>query len=194
MIRLRLARHFGTTLLVTFVSAAGCGAPLSLSALTHTGETKDTRLAEGRAEAVDIQDIKLPVLLERIANQQGKVVVVDTWASWCVPCKREFPHLVELARRHPAGEVACMSVSIDKSDGSHAALAFLKKMDAQISNYRVEEGDAWLEKWGIRSIPVVLVFGRDGKLARKFDKDNFEHPFTYDDVGRLVDQLLESPQ
>src|SRR5262249_25378624 len=60
-----------------------------------------------------------------IKKQKGKVVVVDLWATWCVPCKREFPGLVALHGKYAAQGVACISLSLDDPDDKDKAKKFL---------------------------------------------------------------------
>ncbi len=122
---------------------------------------------------------------------QGKVVVIDFWATWCLPCKKEFPGLVELHRKYAADGVACMSVSIDDAEDQEAALKFLKSKGATFANFLVaEENSQWKKKWAIGGVPVVFVYGRDGKLAKRFDNSNPDSQFTYNDVTKFVEGLL----
>ncbi len=129
-----------------------------------------------------------------IGDYKGKIVVVDIWATWCIPCKKEFPHLVELHKKHAGDGVACMSIAMDIEKQHENALKFLKEKGAEFANFRMdrdeEATDKWQERYKMQAIPVVLVFGRDGKLAKKFEGDS-EHKFSYDDVNKLVDELLK---
>lgn len=126
-----------------------------------------------------------------LAAQRGKIVVVDTWATWCAPCVEEFPQLVALHGKHAKDGVTCMSVSVDELEQKGEALAFLQKHDAAFANYIIDDkGEAWWDKWEIKAIPIVLVFGRDGKLVKKFDKDDPDNQFTYADVEKLVGELV----
>jgi thiol-disulfide isomerase/thioredoxin len=131
-----------------------------------------------------------------IKMQRGKIVVVDIWATWCVPCKKEFPHLVELHQKRAKDGVVCMSVAWDSADDRDKALEFLQQRGATFPNFLLNKDDKdgtqkWLDAYDIGPIPVVLVFGRDGKLAKKFDREDPDHPFTYADVNKLVEELLK---
>jgi thiol-disulfide isomerase/thioredoxin len=160
--------------------------------------TSATAANGSAAPAADVQLEKVSCEQwdKAFAAQKGKIVVVDTWATWCVPCVEEFPHLVELHGKHAKDGVVCMSVSVDEPEPEKytAALDFLKSKKATFANYLIQdEGEAWWDKWEIKAIPVVLVFGRDGKLVKKFDKDDPDNQFTYDDVEKLVAELLAKP-
>ncbi len=57
--------------------------------------------------------IDLAGLNERLAAERGRVVVINFWATWCEPCREEFPHLIRLYERHSRRGLNLLSVSID---------------------------------------------------------------------------------
>src|SRR5262249_16172343 len=123
--------------------------------------------------------------------QKGNIVVMDVWATWCLSCKKEFPHLVELHQKLNKEGVVCMSVSVDDEKDKAAALAFLQSQKAVFPTFLLnQEPTSSPERWNIKGIPVVYVYGRDGKMVRKFDNDDPDNQFTYEDVTKLVNQLL----
>lgn len=137
-----------------------------------------------------------------VAAQRGKVVVLDLWSSWCVPCQREFPHLVALHRDYP-GRVACVSVNIDYTGTKDRppdsfrdkVYGFLSKQDATFQNVICSDPDLEvLAKLKLAAIPAVLIYDRAGQLQKRFDNDDQqygEQGFTYrEHVLPLVDKLL----
>jgi hypothetical protein len=93
--------------------------------------------------------------------------------------------------RYAKDGLVCMSVTVDELARKDAALAFLQKQKATFSNYLLDEEPAvWSEKWSITAPPAVFVFDRDGKRAAKFDTSDSDKPLSYDDVEKLVKQLL----
>src|SRR4051812_28226046 len=106
-------------------------------------------------KGVTLKAVSAGQLSEAIASHKGKVVVVDLWASFCPPCRREFPHLVEMHRGYAPDGLVCLSVSLDNEDDAGKALDFLKKQQATFVNYRLddESGD-WLRGVGSKTIPV----------------------------------------
>lgn len=116
-----------------------------------------------------------------IAKHQGKVVVLDLWSTYCEPCVKEFPHLVSLQHAHP-DDVVCISLNCNyigtgkPEEEKPAVLEFLTKKQAEIINLISRDTDEDLyKKLGIASIPVVQVYGRDGKLAKQFDNEKEEY-------------------
>src|SRR5690348_1583701 len=72
-------------------------------------------------KAVNIEVLKVDDIVGRIDKEKGKVVVLDTWATWCIPCREEFPGLVDLHERYAKDGVVCMSVTIDEVGKKDAA-------------------------------------------------------------------------
>jgi thiol-disulfide isomerase/thioredoxin len=159
---------------------------------TTTPETK-TPAAPLSAPATEValRVVKFSQLEEAIRQQAGKIVVLDLWATWCVPCKQEFPGLVELHHRHGKDGVVCMSLTLDEPESKAAALKFLTEKGATIPNFLIEDEESkWQDKWQIGAIPVVFVYGRDGQVAKRFDYSNPDQQFTYGDVEKFVAELL----
>ncbi|HTU19700.1 MAG TPA: TlpA disulfide reductase family protein, partial [Gemmataceae bacterium] len=75
-----------------------------------------TVLAEPTADKIAARPITYADLGKLVRSQRGKVIVVDFWSLDCIPCMREFPHLVELHKKYSAQGLAAMSVSLDNGD------------------------------------------------------------------------------
>ena len=177
------------TLLATWpTSLSGCGsAPSEANVVSVAGSS----VANTSHAPVQLELVTCAQWDEALATQQGKIVVVDTWATWCLPCKEEFPQLVALNAKFARRGVVCMSISLDGPDDRTATLDFLKQHQAAFSNYLIQDKEnAWLDKWNIKGIPIVLVFNRDGSLAKKFDKDDPDNQFTYADVEKLIAEMV----
>lgn len=163
---------------------------LSLLQGPANASTVSTSTAETAAEeAVELKPVKLRALEKAIASQPGKLVMVDFWATYCIPCKKGFPHLVQMHKDHAKDGLVTMSVTVDDIKDSDRALAFLKGQQATFANFLLdEETETWQEHWKFTSIPAVMLF-KDGKKLRQFDYDSPEQ-FTYDDVEKTVVKLL----
>lgn len=152
--------------------------------------------AHGGDEAkIDMVGIKLKDLLKQLEGQKGKVVVLDLWGFFCGPCKEEFPNLVRLHHTYAGKGVACMSLSLDFNDTLRKkALGFLREKKAVFKNYCLEEDlEVAGKHWDFEAIPVVVVYGRDGKIAKVFkNDDSSKAPFSYKEVEESVKKLIES--
>jgi thiol-disulfide isomerase/thioredoxin len=140
--------------------------------------------------AVAVKVVKYDGLVDLLKQNRGKVVVVDFWADYCVPCKREFPNLVALHAKHSKGGLVAVSVSLDdlSEDGAKdKVVKFLEKQTATMTNLILDEKpDVWQAKLKIDGPPLVMVFNKKGELEQKFvDKD-----VDYAVIGKLVAELL----
>jgi len=146
------------------------------------------------APNVQLQSVKYGELTEAVRSQKGKVLVVDVWADFCVPCKEEFPNLVRMHKKYAERGLSCFSVTVDPPNNPNAkakALTFLEKQQATFANFFLDEPEGvWQNRWDINGPPCIFVFDRQGKRAGKFAV-NPDKPFTYADVEKLVVELLE---
>jgi thiol-disulfide isomerase/thioredoxin len=142
---------------------------------------------------VDLKDVSYAELGSAIRDLRGRIVVVDFWADYCIPCKHAFPHLVELQQKYGDRGVICLSVSVDVPEKRESALAFLKAQGATFPNFRLNEPvEVWEKRLTIKGLPAVFVFDRDGSRVGKFDSNEPNKSFTHTHVEFLVRELLES--
>ena len=99
------------------------------------------------------------------AALSGKVVVVNFWATWCVPCIQEIPSFNKLHKDFAAQGVAVLGISMD--DEAARVQPFLKKHPM---DYPVGVGSETLSKqYNLDLLPVTLVFDRTGKQVKRFE-------------------------
>jgi thiol:disulfide interchange protein len=112
----------------------------------------------------------------------GKVLVVNFWATWCVPCRKEIPSFNQMNRELGPKGVAVIGVSLD-DDGAEVVKPFLAKNPME---YLVALGsDAAKDKYQIGPLPTTIVMDRTGKIVQKFE--GFTHP---EDIQKAVKQAL----
>ena len=172
----------------------------SLSSEPTSSISEPTATTKSEAKSDVPLDIKSwEETLALVAKHKGKVVVLDLWSTSCDPCKKEFPHLVEMHNKH-GDKVVCMSASCDyvgikgKPPESYKpqVLEFLTEQKATFQNILLNvESDVLFEKIELASIPAVYVFGTEGKQVKRFDNDAGGAEFTYEkEVVPFVEKLL----
>jgi thiol-disulfide isomerase/thioredoxin len=124
------------------------GAPPELRAIY----AQRNRLVGGGAEAFRRQ----------LAALRGHPVVVNKWASWCGPCRFEFPFFQRLARKY-AGKVAFLAVDSRDNDGD--ARKFLEKFPVPYPSFSDPKGEIANVFRGDRVSPTTAFYDRDGKLV-----------------------------
>ena len=107
--------------------------------------------------------IALPDLGGKAVNLQqfkGRPVVVNLWATWCPPCRREMPALEQAAREHP--DVAF--VFANQAESPATVRRFLKTEDLELEHVLLDADSAIAGHFQARALPTTLIFGPDGEL------------------------------
>jgi peroxiredoxin len=99
----------------------------------------------------------------------GRWVLIDFWASWCVPCREENPNLVNAFNAHKEKNFTILSVSLDKPDGRAAWLAAIRKDGLgwnHVSDLKYWENAA-AKQYGVRSVPANFLISPQGIIVAK---------------------------
>jgi cytochrome c biogenesis protein CcmG/thiol:disulfide interchange protein DsbE len=99
-----------------------------------------------------------------LANYQGKVLILDFFASWCQPCKRSIPHLMELNRKYGKRGLQILGLSLDEEKDDLVDFITPLKL-----NYPAALADEDLQiEYGLRSIPTLFIISKKGIIADKY--------------------------
>jgi len=110
-----------------------------------------------------------------LADFKGKVIILDFWATWCPPCKREIPDFIALQAKYGAKGLQVVGVAV--SDQEPAVRQFAKDNGM---NYPVVFGTPQVasQYGGVESIPTTFIIDREGKIRETFvgyrSADTFE--------------------
>ena len=94
---------------------------------------------------------------------KGKPVVADFWASWCGPCRREIPYLIDVYRKYGDKVVVLGIATWDEPADTEQAIAEMQIPYPQIINAQKAGSDAY----DIKGIPEIILFSADGKVLRR---------------------------
>ena len=146
--------------LLMVLVAASCSQPadlgplvqsMGLAPLKETSAAPPVVLNNLQGEGVDL------------ASLRGKVVVLNFWATWCGPCKAEWPSLVAL-QASLATENDIVFLSVDLSESQDVVKAYLKDNPANFPVLLDTDGVTG-NRWGIQSIPTTVVIDKAGRLV-----------------------------
>lgn len=124
------------------------------------------------------------------AQYRGRVLLVNFWATWCEPCREEFPALVELYKAYHTQGLSVVEISMDEPESVPAIEQFLRSQGAEFGSYRhnfhdfVALVDSINPSWG-GGIPASFLYDQQGKLMH-----SWEGATRFEEFERAVRPLL----
>jgi cytochrome c biogenesis protein CcmG/thiol:disulfide interchange protein DsbE len=131
------------------------GAPTPDRPLPYRTVQPGTRAAPLRLTGLDGRPVDL-------AAYRGRPVVVNFWASWCEPCKRELPLLAEARARHAGDGLVVLGVAVRDEAGSARAMAARYRVDWPLA---LDADDRVAGAWQVAIVPQTFFIRRDGTVA-----------------------------
>ena len=155
------------------VGVAGCGGG---------GEPEAQAAALGSAPLVDRTTAQFE---EDLAALSGQVVVVNFWASWCEPCKREMPALQRVHEEYAEQPVTV--IGVDSSDVRSDAEAFLDSAGVTFPTVYDPEGTQGgiASRWQVAALPQTWFLAKDGTRSSRYASEIDE-----DELRTRIEQLL----
>jgi cytochrome c biogenesis protein CcmG, thiol:disulfide interchange protein DsbE len=129
----------------------GCGSE-EKSNPAPAAQSRSARLLDGGRDAFQAY----------VEKQKGRPVVVNKWASWCGPCRAEFPFFGRQAKRLD-GEVAF--VGVNSSDNDSDATKFLSEYPVPFPSFKDPDLEVAASFNGVQAFPTTAYYDRKGKLA-----------------------------
>lgn len=163
-------------LLAWGVSQSG-GRPGGLAINTELGEVK---IQQEAARPFDLELFAGGTLT--LDQLDGKIVMVDFWASWCPPCRQEAPALAQVYREYQAKGVEF--VGIDIWDRAEDAIKYVDRYGITYPNGLDDKGTIAID-YGVRGIPEKFFIDRNGVLVQKF-----VGPMDEAELKQVLDEML----
>jgi len=141
---------------------------------------------------VEFKETTVAELEKLIADNKGKVVLIDAWFLGCAPCVKKFPNLVDLHVKFAKEGLVCISLNVypEEIKEKNKVLEFLKKQGADFPNLIFKDDDKkvddWQEKYDAVSTPAYVLFDRKGE--RKIISEKAKPQ----EVEEIVKKLLEA--
>jgi len=157
-------------LALVFVVAGILSGPASLYAAPRSGQAAPNfKVSTTSGQQVSLE------------SYRGHVLVLDFFATWCQPCRASIPHLVEMNRKYGKQGLQVLGMSADE-DGEKDVKAYADKN--RITYPVALAGESTLADFGVRSVPVMFVIDKKGRVAEVF------RGFT-DEVASSSEQLVK---
>jgi thiol-disulfide isomerase/thioredoxin len=133
-------------------------------------------------QAEDIPKARHADLIDLVSKSQGKVVIINFWASWCAPCREEIPELKRLRATYGEDQLVMVGVSLDQN-----AFALKKFLSLQEFNYPNYHGQPdVIAAYSIMAIPRTIVYNTSGEKVL-----SHEGYMDGERLNRAVKLLLE---
>jgi peroxiredoxin len=124
-----------------------------------------------------------------LSDQRGKVVLVNVWATWCPPCRREMPSMQRLYEKFKGKNFEILAVSID-SEGRKAVEPFMQKMNLTFPAL-LDPGETIRPLYGITGVPESFIIDQQGILVEKIiGPINWATP----EVFQFIQDLILKPR
>ncbi len=147
---------------------------------------------------VTVAEVSATEFEKAFKSYKGKVVLVDSWATWCAPCIAKFPKHVERHKRYADKGLVCVSLSVDKYGDPEKyeqakVLKFLTEKGATFPNFIVadrkkdEEPFVALLAGDFYAAPYMVMFDRAGKKVWTSDE---KPKLTEEQLDKLIEAEL----
>ena len=154
-----------TTILALLLTA--CGGPDSASTAVSDGGVIQEIPPEERQTLETFAGETLEDGLFDLADHQGKVLLINVWGSWCVPCRTEAPELAKASEEF--NEVQFVGINVRDNDAS--AIAFERSFDITYPSVTTDaSGPAMLSVGRMvprSAVPTTIIVGRDGRVTAR---------------------------
>ena len=119
----------------------------------------------------------------------GKIIYIDIWATWCIPCLKEIPSLKELEKKYEGKDIVFLSISIDSNKDIEKWKKFI--VEKELGGVQLFAGDQTNDlsiAYQIMGIPRFMLFGKDGTILAT----NAPQP-SNPKTTEILDKLLSDP-
>jgi thiol-disulfide isomerase/thioredoxin len=165
---------------------------------TRAEPTNPTIEPQGRVESnsVEVTIVDRAEFDAALVRFKGQVVLLDCWATWCLPCVAQLPHSMELAERLGSQGLRVATLSFDDLSRIDAVSKLLSAKGGGAGTHFICKnggGSKAMEEFEITggALPHYKLFDRTGKLIRTFAIDpSAERQFTVYDIDQAVKELL----
>jgi cytochrome c biogenesis protein CcmG/thiol:disulfide interchange protein DsbE len=170
-----------------------CSSGITLMRAQSTSSNQATVPAK-RPAAPDPVLVDVAGYNRAIAKYRGKPLLVTFWATWCEPCREEFPMLVQLAKKYSPQGLSIFGVSMDDNSDMNLVRHFLTNNQPGFPNYRQKPGidvdgfyHAVNPNW-LGGMPETIFYGRDGRIATHFVGEQTRATFE-----QAIQMILATP-
>ena len=156
------------------------------AAVEAASEAMDITLPNIRYFAPDFQFKNLAGKQVKLSDYEGQTIMLNFWATWCIPCRQEMPDLQQLWNKYRDQGFAVLAVSSDID--TQAVHDFAKKMNLSFP-VLLDPEDTLRDPYEILAVPMTYLVGRDGKISgRVLGIRDWASPEAFELIEALLKQ------
>lgn len=167
------------------VCLLGLLASFFVSGCNESSETSESRSAPKPVPSASGVSIR-PADSFDLSAYRGKVLMINFWATWCVYCRKETPHLIELYDRYRDRDFELVGVALERSGGEKAVRSFAEKQGVPYPLFVDAKQQIVRQFGGVRGLPTTLIIDRHGKTYKRYPGFQGKGAFERD-----IESLLE---
>ena len=123
---------------------------------------------------------------QSLASYKGKIVVLNFWATWCIPCRKEMPAFISLQSEYAAWGVQVIAASADTAETEGQVVKFVREKKLSFPIWLGATSDQMLSLGLGSELPGTVIIDRDGTIVSRF-----KGMVKESDLKKEVDALLE---
>ena len=132
-----------------------------------------------------LPDLNDSTNLRSLADYAGRPVILNFWASWCVPCREEMPALQRIYELYNPEDLVVLGVNQTFADDLETARAFVQELALTFPNVRDDDGDVSGSMYRVMGLPTSVFISENGEIVHVQIGQ-----LTDEQIGRYSEQLV----
>jgi thiol-disulfide isomerase/thioredoxin len=159
--------------------------------VSDSGHTKTAPVPQHGTASVKL--LNASGLQTIIHRRNGKILILNIWATWCLPCMEEFPDLIKAVSAYDTNKVEVVGISLDYADEIQTkVLPFIRKNNIPFRMYLAqfhsqEQFINSVQKTWNGAIPATFIYDRNGRQKRSLIGEQ-----TFDQFKATIDTVLQA--
>ncbi len=132
------------------------------------GQIQAFQTKQPPADAPDLTFTDADGQARRLADFKGKVVLLNFWATWCVPCVEEMPSLEKLHAKLGSDQFTVIALSVDR-EGQSIVKPFVERLGLAKLPVYLDRSGASMRTFGVRGLPTTVLIDKEGREAGRLE-------------------------
>lgn len=140
----------------------------STNGIHLVGQVERFQLADTATQRPDVSWFDMNGKSISLSDFEGRVVLINYWATWCAPCLQELPSVNRLQASLASDDFTVVAINIDR-DAANTAPATVRKLNLDALELYIDARSTSARKLGVRGMPTTFLMDRQGRLIGRFE-------------------------